>query len=42
MYSCEGKAEFSASFFQSSVTWFEKQPTFLIIINVENVAAYYF
>ncbi len=42
MYSCEGKAEVSASLLQFSVTWFEKQQTFLIIINVENVAAYYF
>ncbi len=46
------KAEFSASFLQSSVShdhseiilicWFDAQETFLIIINVENCAASYF
>jgi len=42
MYSCDGKAEFSASFLQSSVSHdsseisFAAQETFTIISNVEN------
>ncbi len=49
MYSCDGKAEFSASLLESSVShdppeiiliyWFDAQWTFLIIINIENSCA---
>ncbi len=49
IYSCDGKAEFSSSLLQSSVShdppkiilicWFDAQETFLIIINTENIAA---
>jgi len=52
MYSCDGKAEFSASLLQSSVShdpadiilicWFAARKTFHIIIRVENRAAKYF
>ncbi len=46
IYSCDYKAEFTASLLQSSVShdsseiiiiyWFDAQETFLIVINVEN------
>jgi len=49
IFSCDGKAEFSASLLQSSVShdpsenilmcWFAAQETFPIIFNVENSCA---
>jgi len=49
IYSCDGKAEFSASLLQSSVShdsseisvicWFVAQETFLLIISVKNFVA---